>query len=66
MEVIAEGVETADQVAKLRALGCQYGQGYYFSKALNAEKAVRLLSEDSPEILPTSTGFIEYENTLIA
>jgi EAL domain-containing protein (putative c-di-GMP-specific phosphodiesterase class I) len=67
MEVVAEGVETADQVAKLRALGCEYGQGYYFSKALNAEKAVRLLSVDSPDIMPASSeGFMEYESTLIA
>ena len=67
MEVVAEGVETADQVAKLKALGCEYGQGYYFSKALNAEKAVRLLSVDSPDIMPASSeGFVEYESTLIA
>jgi diguanylate cyclase (GGDEF)-like protein/PAS domain S-box-containing protein len=68
MEVVAEGVETADQAAKLRTMGCQYGQGYYFSKALNAEKAVRLLSVESKQELlrPSSDGLIEYENTLIA
>ncbi|ODN71645.1 Oxygen sensor protein DosP [Methylobrevis pamukkalensis] len=32
--MIAEGVETAGQVAKLRALGCRYGQGYFFAKPM--------------------------------
>ncbi len=34
LAVIAEGVETAGQVARLRALGCVLGQGYYFSQPL--------------------------------
>lgn len=32
--VLAEGVETAEQLAALEALGCPYYQGYYFAKAL--------------------------------
>ena len=32
MEVIAEGIETAEQVACLRELGAEYGQGYYFAR----------------------------------
>ncbi len=47
MEVIAEGVETLEQAVELRAMNCEYGQGYYFSKALNANSAVRFLSSDS-------------------
>ncbi len=31
LQICAEGVETGEQVAHLRALGCTYGQGYYFS-----------------------------------
>jgi EAL domain-containing protein (putative c-di-GMP-specific phosphodiesterase class I) len=39
LDVIAEGLETAEQLAQLRALGCEYGQGYYFSKPVDAETA---------------------------
>jgi len=33
---VAEGVETAAQVAVLQSLGCRYAQGYYFSQPLSA------------------------------
>jgi diguanylate cyclase (GGDEF)-like protein/PAS domain S-box-containing protein len=49
MEVIAEGVETLEQAVELKAMNCEYGQGYYFSKALNANSAVRFLSSDSTD-----------------
>ncbi len=39
MQVIAEGVETEDQLQQLRRLKCQYGQGYLFSRALSATDA---------------------------
>jgi len=39
MQVIAEGVETEDQLQQLRLLKCQYGQGYLFSKPLAAADA---------------------------
>jgi len=44
MEVVAEGVETAVQLAHLRAIGCEYGQGYLFSKPLDSDAATALLS----------------------
>jgi diguanylate cyclase (GGDEF)-like protein/PAS domain S-box-containing protein len=44
MSVTAEGIETAEQLAQLRALQCQYGQGYLFSKPLDSEAASKLLS----------------------
>ena len=39
MDVVAEGVETVEQRDILRALGCRYGQGYLFSRPLDAERA---------------------------
>jgi diguanylate cyclase (GGDEF)-like protein len=46
MDVIAEGVETSEQLAKLRSLGCEYGQGYFFSKPLPSEAIEELLRGD--------------------
>jgi diguanylate cyclase (GGDEF)-like protein/PAS domain S-box-containing protein len=37
MEVVAEGIETPEQLAMLRELGCEYGQGYFFSSAVDAQ-----------------------------
>ena len=37
LKVIAEGIETAEQAAFLRARGCNEGQGYYFSRPLAAD-----------------------------
>src|SRR6267378_4615212 len=45
LDVVAEGVETVQQVALLKKLHCKYGQGYYFSKPLSAEDAALLLAE---------------------
>jgi diguanylate cyclase (GGDEF)-like protein/PAS domain S-box-containing protein len=46
LDVIAEGVETAQQLAYLRALGCEYGQGYLFAKPLDAIDAEFLLAQN--------------------
>jgi EAL domain-containing protein (putative c-di-GMP-specific phosphodiesterase class I) len=43
MEVVAEGVETAEHLTALRALQCHYGQGYWFAKPLEAQAATALL-----------------------
>jgi diguanylate cyclase (GGDEF)-like protein/PAS domain S-box-containing protein len=44
LDVVAEGVETASQLAVLRELGCQFGQGYLLSRALSGEDASALLA----------------------
>lgn len=46
MDVIAEGIETAAQLAGLRKLECNYGQGYFFAKPLPAEAATELILAD--------------------
>ena len=43
LSIVAEGIETNDQLEKLSELNCQYGQGHFFSKALAAEWAASLL-----------------------
>ncbi|WP_198525038.1 sensor domain-containing protein [Kamptonema formosum] len=44
MDAVAEGVETKEQLAQLRALGCEYAQGYFFSKPLPAAAALAMLA----------------------
>jgi diguanylate cyclase (GGDEF)-like protein/PAS domain S-box-containing protein len=45
MDVIAEGVETNEQLVLLQKLGCENGQGYFFSKPVNADGAEKIISE---------------------
>ena len=45
MNVIAEGVETKEQLAALRKLGCENGQGYLFSKPVAAKAAENLICD---------------------
>jgi EAL domain-containing protein (putative c-di-GMP-specific phosphodiesterase class I) len=48
MEIVAEGVETAEQLGWLRSLQCEYAQGYFFSKPVSNEVATKLL-KSSPK-----------------
>lgn len=43
MSVIAEGIETAEQLKHLRDLQCDYSQGYLFSRPLEAEQVIKLI-----------------------
>jgi diguanylate cyclase (GGDEF)-like protein/PAS domain S-box-containing protein len=43
MEVVAEGVETAEDAKYLRSLGCNYAQGFYFGEPMNDREVVSLL-----------------------
>jgi EAL domain-containing protein (putative c-di-GMP-specific phosphodiesterase class I) len=54
LDTIAEGVETAEQVAVLRRMGCRMGQGYFFSAGVPAAQAEKLLSADSAYSLSAS------------
>jgi diguanylate cyclase (GGDEF)-like protein len=61
MEVIAEGIETEEQYQQLKMLGCEYGQGYLFSRPVDnngvrlllAHDAKRDLEPDLDLVLPT-------------
>jgi diguanylate cyclase (GGDEF)-like protein/PAS domain S-box-containing protein len=47
LDTIAEGVETAGQLALLRSKGCHVGQGYYFSAPVRAEVLYPLLKQNN-------------------
>jgi len=49
LETVAEGIETAEQLAVLRELGCQLGQGYYFARLLGPAAVDALLERRYPE-----------------
>lgn len=53
MEVVAEGVETNEQLEKLREIGCDLGQGYLFSRPIAADKAIKLVIESNLTVIPT-------------
>jgi diguanylate cyclase (GGDEF)-like protein len=48
IETVAEGIEDADQAARMRDLGCTFGQGYYFARPMPAEAI-------APEVESTAT-----------
>lgn len=59
LKVVAEGIESIHQYHQLRVLGCEYGQGYLFSKPLPVHDIERLLADRNrwQNILPgTSTA----------
>lgn len=58
LTVIAEGVETAEQAAELRALQCDYAQGYFFAGPLDAEGAGALLAAERQSLWSFQNGFM--------
>ena len=48
LRVVAEGIEKEEQLGLLRALGCEFGQGYLFSRPIDADAASALLGTGLP------------------
>jgi diguanylate cyclase (GGDEF)-like protein/PAS domain S-box-containing protein len=53
LRIIAEGVETARQLDRLAGLGCEYGQGYFFSQPIDAKAALQFLRQ---QMVPKTMG----------
>ncbi|MEL6159422.1 MAG: EAL domain-containing protein [Cyanobacteria bacterium J06623_5] len=47
MDIVAEGVETEDQLEGLRSLGCKKIQGFYFAKPMTPDAALRFIQESN-------------------
>jgi EAL domain-containing protein (putative c-di-GMP-specific phosphodiesterase class I) len=43
--LVAEGIETVDQIKVLDSLGCDQAQGYFFAKPMDREKATKFIEE---------------------
>jgi diguanylate cyclase (GGDEF)-like protein len=56
MAVVAEGVETFEQSNHLRALGCKYAQGYFYSKPMSQDRAEALLKSGVRELNISGVG----------
>jgi len=54
--VVAEGIESAAQLERLRHYGCELGQGYHFSRPLTAQLATSLLDSVVDGRIPASTS----------
>ncbi len=52
LKVVAEGVETLEQCELLKSAGCDYGQGYLFSKPL-PEHAFNIYLTQQPRLITT-------------
>jgi diguanylate cyclase (GGDEF)-like protein/PAS domain S-box-containing protein len=56
MDVVAEGVETAEQLACVRQLGSDYAQGFYFSKPMDAAAVEPLIAAQPWRVVMTDDG----------
>jgi len=68
MDVVAEGIETLGQLGQLRLLKCQYGQGYLFSRPVDAESAAVWLSKRpqwQTSLFSESDQFVPAHSTVV-
>ena len=66
MQVVAEGIETAEQWEKLKALQCRYGQGFLFSEPVPAAEAVALITgERQGQAAPDTSSVMQGDTDLL-
>jgi diguanylate cyclase (GGDEF)-like protein/PAS domain S-box-containing protein len=65
IEVIAEGIETEEHWTRLAGLGCQLGQGYFFSRPVPAELALQMIETRTLDPWPLPQALREPSQQLI-
>jgi len=58
LKVIAEGIETVRQMERLIELGCEYGQGYFFSQPMEAKAALIFMRQQLASVKKSGAGAI--------
>lgn len=58
LKVVAEGIETAEQLSTLTAIGCDYGQGYYLSRPLHEQDLLSFIQHFDYAALDQMTSSI--------
>jgi EAL domain-containing protein (putative c-di-GMP-specific phosphodiesterase class I) len=58
LSVTAEGIETLEQVAQLRDLGCNHGQGYLLSRPLDSAALGNLLARTTVQLPSPKHGLL--------
>ena len=66
MEVIAEGIETEEQYRQLKELGCEFGQGYLFSRPVDDDGVITLLAKEAQRDLAMGIDPIAEADSLVA
>lgn len=56
LKVVAEGIETKEQLTILKSMGCDYGQGYLFSKPVSAIEITNMLRSENSKKSTDKTG----------
>lgn len=64
MSVVAEGAEIEEQVSQLKSLGCEFGQGYFFSRPIDSAAIRTLLQAPAHWISPESSALTWREDQL--
>lgn len=64
LSVVAEGIETREQMEKLQYMGCDYAQGYFFAKPMPIDEFEKLWLDQSVCHSNNSTNELHYEDSL--